>query len=88
MQEQCHVHGDCPPTERLARGIPYGFGMGALIARQPPGVRGKTARRYLRLQTHDIGAALVRLRPKRAAEAMLMLAGAAAGRIAARSRRG
>ena len=76
------------PTERLARAIPYGFGMGALIARQPPGVRGKTARRYLWLQTHDIGTALLRLRPKRAAEAVLMLTGATAGRISGRSRRG
>jgi GT2 family glycosyltransferase len=75
------------PADRLGRGVPYGFGMGALIARLPRGARGRTTGRYVRMQTHDIANALLRLRPNRAVEAVLMLAGAVAGRVAGRSRR-
>lgn len=75
------------PVDRLERGIPYGFGMGALIARLPRGARRWTARRYVRMQTRDLGTAVLRLRPWRAAEAVLMLLGATAGRIAGIRRR-
>ena len=75
------------PVDRLERGIPYGFGMGALIARLPRGARRWTARRYVRMQTRDLGTAILRLRLWRAAEAVLMLLGATAGRIAGIGRR-
>ena len=72
-----------PPAGRMARRIPYGYGMGAMIARLPRGRRRGTAARYLRMQSRVLVSALVRLRLRKTAETALTLVGAARGFLAA-----
>jgi GT2 family glycosyltransferase len=74
------------PSGRMARRIPYGFGMGAFISRLPRDRRGRVRRRYAQMQVLAFASALRHLGMRKAAETALMLAGAIAGSIAARRR--
>ncbi len=76
-----------PPSGRMARRIPYGFGMGAMMSRLPSGRRRRVRKLYLRMQARALASALKHLRFRKVTETALMLSGAIAGSIAARERR-
>lgn len=75
-------------SDRMARSIPYGYGMGALIAGLASGRRRRVAGGYLSMQLRLLAASVRRLRPAAAAEVVVTLAGAALGAGAARRVRG
>jgi GT2 family glycosyltransferase len=75
-----------PPSGKMARRIPYGFGMGAFMERLPRDRRWWLRRRYARMQLAAFGSALRHLHLRKAVETVLMLSGAIAGSIAARGR--
>jgi GT2 family glycosyltransferase len=75
-----------PPSGKMARRIPYGFGMGAFMARISHRRRWWLRRRYAQMQLLAFGSALRHLRVRGAAETALMLVGSIAGSIAGRGR--
>ena len=77
-----------PPSGRMARRIPYGFGMGAMMARLPSSRRWRVRKLYAQMQLRSLAAALRHLRIRRVVETVLMLSGAVAGSLAGRGGRG
>lgn len=66
-------------SERLRRRVPYGFGMGAVVAAASAGRRRSLASRYLGMQLRAVGAGVKGLSPPRIVEPVLSAAGFAAG---------
>lgn len=75
------------PRERLQRRLPYGFGMGALVACAEKGRGPKLAARYGSMQVRAFGGGVRAVSPRRIAEPVLSSAGFVAGFVAARRRR-
>jgi GT2 family glycosyltransferase len=73
-------------SDRLKRRLPYGFGMGALVARAARDRRSPLARRYLVMQARLASSGVRSGSPRRGLEPVLSSLGFAAGFAAARRR--
>lgn len=73
-----------PRTRSLRRSFPYGYGMGAVVARAARGRRAHLARRYLAMQMNAALSALRHGSPGGALEASVACAGMLVGTLAAR----